>query len=115
LSVSQTSKRTEEEKRSGSGGEQLQTMKQRQVYVIPEGQSIQNGTMLLIQEDNDLESFIARAAYVIWNGEKIGDRLYCSDGDEVLDFDAVQEGDFLYISEYNWIGNDHFLHFEVID
>ena len=73
--------------------------------MIPDGQSIQNGTMLLIQEDDDLESFIAEAAYVVWNGEKIGDRFFVMIEMRFLTLMLFRKAILILSAYESWIGN----------
>jgi len=60
---------------------------------------------LIIEEDEDLPSFVRKASEEVWDGEKTGKRLFFSTGMEIRRrLDAVREGDTLYISEgEDWI------------
>ncbi len=79
---------------------------QKRVKVLPNGH-LNGGTRIVIQEEEDLGAFIARASRKLWKGQKIGTRLFFDDGGEVLDdlTDVISE-DTLYISEgEDWIGS----------
>jgi hypothetical protein len=77
----------------------------RRVSVVPNGQPIRKGTLLIIEEDEDLDSFIVRASKLLWKGKKTGIILFFSTGMEILEIGTIREGDTLYISEgEDWIG-----------
>jgi hypothetical protein len=57
---------------------------QRQVRVLSNGQ-FSGGTRLVIQENEDFDSFLARASNKLWKGQKIGRRLFFDDSAEVLE------------------------------
>jgi len=82
-----------------------QQQQQKRVRVLPNGQ-FSGATRVVIQEDEDLGTFIDRASKKLWKGAKIGTRLFFDNGDEVIDdLNDVVVGDTLYISDgEDWIG-----------
>ena len=83
---------------------------QRRVRILPNGQS-SGGTRLYIEDSEHLDSFIFRAANLLWKGKKSGKALFFDNGDEVLELQSVERGDTLYISEgEDWIGISSFFH-----
>ena len=85
---------------------------QRRVSIIPNGQPIQTGALLIIEENESLDSFIARASEELWDGERNGKNLFFSTGMRIRrNLNAILNGDTLYISEgEDWIGISLFFH-----
>jgi hypothetical protein len=84
----------------------LKSMEQpKRVTILPNGQA-NGGTCIVIQEDDDFDSFIERTSKKLWKGKKIGRRLFFHNGAEVLDDLAdIINGDTLYITDgEDWIG-----------
>jgi hypothetical protein len=83
----------------------------RRVTVVPVGQPIQTGALLIIEENETLDSFLLRASDELWENEKIGKTLFFFTGVRIRrNLNAILSGDTLYISEDDhWIGNTSFL------
>jgi hypothetical protein len=61
---------------------------------------------ITIEEKEDLNSIIDRAAKLLWDGKKSGKRLFYDDGGDVLESQSIFSKNTLYISEgEDWIGN----------
>ena len=76
----------------------------KRVKILPNGQHI-GGTRIVIEEDEDLDTFIDRASNLLWKGKKHGIRLFFDDGMEVFELKSIIPGDTLYISDgADWIG-----------